>query len=69
MSSPSTPPDVSEYNYDFDTFEREGDFEGGSEYKDTHDGRLKSKMIEAPFVPIGRCLLMFTLYVCYLLLL
>lgn len=50
MSSESP---TDEFNYEFDTFEREGDFEGGSEYKDTHEGRLKSKMIEAPFVPIG----------------
>ncbi|KAI0241576.1 hypothetical protein LSAT2_023604 [Lamellibrachia satsuma] len=49
----SEPPSEPDFNYDFDTFEREGDFEGGSEFEDTHKDRLKNKMLATPFVPIG----------------
>ena len=53
---PSEPPPDFELDEFDSTFERDGDFEGGSEFDDTHRNRLRNKMMDAPYVPIGRYL-------------
>ena len=63
---PSEPPPDFEFDEFESTFEREGDFEGGSEFEDTHKNRLRNKMMDAPYVPIGRYLRMFISELTYL---